>query len=87
VRIPFAPVPARVNSQTVLVYELYVTNFLPREISLNRIEVFADGAPRGQLISYQENDLIKAIRQYGVPSQPADTRRIPRGYIHVDNSR
>ena len=83
VRIPFPPVPAKVNSQTVLAYELHVTNLLSREINLNRIEVFGEGAAREQLVSYQENDLVKAIRQYGAPSQPADTRRIPGGFRAV----
>ena len=83
VRIPFAPVPAKVNGQTVLAYELHITNFLPREITLNRIEVLGEGPIGEPILRYQENDLIGAIRQYGAPSQPADPRRIPGGFRAV----
>jgi murein DD-endopeptidase len=79
VRVPFAPVPATVNGQTVLAYELHITNFLPREITLNRIEVLGDNPFREPILRYQENDLIGAIRQYGAPYQPADPRRIAGG--------
>lgn len=82
-RVPFAPVPATVNSRTVLAYELHITNLLPREISLNRIEVLGDGPVRRPIMSYQDNDLRAAIRQYGAQSQPADTRRIPAGFHAV----
>jgi hypothetical protein len=58
VRIPFAPVPAKVNGQTVLVYELHITSFLLREITLNRIEVLGDGPIREPILRYQGNDLI-----------------------------
>jgi murein DD-endopeptidase len=87
VRIPFAPVPAKVNGQTVLAYELHITNFLPREITLNGIEVLGDGPVREPILRYQENDLIGAIRQYGAPSQPADPRRIPGGFRAVVHMR
>src|SRR5215468_2198157 len=83
VRIPFAPVPATINGQTVLAYELHITNFLPREITLNRIEVLGDGPIREPILKYQENDLIGAIRQYAAPSQPPDPRRIPGGFRAV----
>jgi hypothetical protein len=83
VRIPFAPVPARVNGQTVLAYELHITNFLPREIGLDRIEVLGDGPAREPIVSFQENGLMGAIRQYGAPSQPADPRKIPGGFRAV----
>src|SRR5215831_11488634 len=83
VRIPVSPLPARVNGHTVLSYELHVTNFLTKEISLNRIQVF--GADTGQvpITSYEEKDLINAIRQYSVASQPADARKIPAGLSEV----
>jgi hypothetical protein len=40
VRVPVSPMPANVNGPTVLACELHVTNLLPKEISLNRIQVF-----------------------------------------------
>ena len=79
VRVPFAPVPVEINGQTVLAYELHITNLLPREISLNRIDVLGDGAAGKPILSYQDTELIGAIRLYGVSSQPADPRKIPAG--------
>ena len=79
VRVPVSPTPANVNGQTVLAYELHVTNLLPKEISLNRIQVFgADTGPE-PITSYEEKSLVKTIRQYGVATQPADTRKVPGG--------
>src|SRR5262249_11743506 len=79
VRIPVSPAPAHVNGRAVLAYELHVRNLFSKEISLNRIQVYgADNAPDA-IASYEEKDLINAIRQYGVASQPADTRKIPGG--------
>src|SRR5215468_2165531 len=40
VRIPVPPTPAKANNQTILAYELHVTNFLPSEITLNQVDVF-----------------------------------------------
>src|SRR5215471_14182521 len=79
VRIPVSPGPAHVDGHTVLAYELHVTNLLPKEISLNRIQVFgADTGPE-PITSYEEKSLVNTIRQYGVATQPADTRKIPGG--------
>ena len=39
-KIPFALIPARSNGQTILAYELHLTNLIARELTLNRIEVF-----------------------------------------------
>src|SRR5215472_18266185 len=79
VRVQVTPEPAHVNGQTVLAYELYVTNFLPKEISLNRIQVFGADTSSDPITSYEQKELSSAIRQYGVASQPADARKIPAG--------
>src|SRR5215472_9219853 len=89
VRVPVPPTPAHVNGHTVLAYELFVTNFLPKEISLNRIQVYGADTGPDPITSYEEKNLINAIRQYGVASQPADARKIPAGlraviYIWID---
>ena len=80
VRVAVAPAPATVNGQLVVAYELIITNLLPREISLNRIEVLGDDSVSKPIVIYQEKELVQAIRQYGPPSQPVDTRRIPGGF-------
>jgi hypothetical protein len=83
VRIPFAPVAATVNGQTVLAYELHVTNLLPREITLNRIEVLGEAPATEPILRFHGDDLTKAIRQFGSTAQPADPRRIPGGFRAV----
>jgi hypothetical protein len=72
-----------VNGHTVLAYELHVTNFLSREISLNRIQVFGADIDQGPIASYEEKDLINPIRRYGVASEPADARKISAGLSAV----
>src|SRR5579871_1219168 len=80
VRIPFAPVPATVNGQTVLAYELHITNFLSREITLNRIEVLGDDPGAKPILQYEENGLMGVMHEYGVQSQPSDPRGIQGGF-------
>ncbi|HET9132358.1 MAG TPA: hypothetical protein VFO86_15485, partial [Terriglobia bacterium] len=94
VRIPVIPAPAHVSGHVIFAYELHVTNLLPREISPNRVQVFGGNSGTNPIISYDEENLISAIRQYGVASQPADTRKIPAGlraviymWIAVDKSK
>ena len=40
VRIPAPPVPARFGDRKMLAYELHITNFSAREVTLKRIKVF-----------------------------------------------
>src|SRR5262249_60529136 len=65
VRVPVLPAPAHVNGHTVLAYELHVTNFLPKEISLNRIEVFGADPGSDPLTSYEDG--IVTTMKHGIP--------------------
>lgn len=80
-RIPVPPAPARINGRTALVYELHLTNLFSKEVRLNRIEVF--GAGSRTILTYQDDALVQAIRQYGPASQTADPRTIPAGFSEV----
>ena len=42
--------------------------------------MLGDGSAREPILTYQENNLIQAIRQFGAPSPPADPRKIPGGF-------
>jgi murein DD-endopeptidase len=78
VRIPLAPTPVK-GGQTLLVYELHLTNFQSREVTLNRVEAFDQSASGAPLVSYEERTLIDAIDQPAAESTAADKRRIGGG--------
>jgi hypothetical protein len=78
VRIPSALMPANCNGQTVLAYELLVTNFLPREITLNRVEVYGGSGSVMPLFSYEGTPLSSSIVQPAA-STNTDKRKIGAG--------
>jgi len=79
IRIPIAPTPVRGNGKTLLAYEFHLTNFLPREVTLNRIEVFGSDPARPAIAGYQDAALINAIVQPSAPSKIEDNRKIGGG--------
>jgi hypothetical protein len=78
VRIPVPPTPAKANNQTILTYELHVTNFLPSEITLNQVDVFGQDGAASPLASYREANLANAIFQPAARTAP-DKRKIAGG--------
>src|SRR5215471_11817167 len=76
VRIPFAPIPAKSNGQTILAYELHLTNLIARELKLNRIEVFKLDIRSTPIVSYENAHLLNLIAQPGNPSTTNDKRTI-----------
>ncbi|MBZ5575501.1 MAG: M23 family metallopeptidase [Acidobacteriia bacterium] len=79
-RIPAPPAPVRCNGETVLVYELHLTNFRPRDITLNRIEVFGQGSNGAAPVSiYQDRKLADAMVHPGAAAAVADPRKIAGG--------
>jgi murein DD-endopeptidase MepM/ murein hydrolase activator NlpD len=78
-RIPFAPIPAKSNGQTIVAYELHLTNLGARELTLNRIEVFNQDTRSTPIASYQNANLITLIVQPGNPSTTSDKRKIAGG--------
>jgi hypothetical protein len=78
-RIPFAPIPAKSNGQTIVAYELHLTNLIARELTLNRIEVFNQDVRSAPIVSYQNADLPNLIVQLGNPSTTNDKRKIAGG--------
>jgi murein DD-endopeptidase MepM/ murein hydrolase activator NlpD len=64
VAIPSPPVPARMGEQVQLVYELHVTNWSRREVSLQQIDVDARGA---RLARLEGVDLAELCGRPGAP--------------------
>jgi murein DD-endopeptidase MepM/ murein hydrolase activator NlpD len=78
IRIPVPPTPAKANNQTILAYELHLTNFLPSEITLNQVDVFGQDVVGSPLASYREANLANAIVQPAARTVP-DRRKIGGG--------
>lgn len=77
--IPIAPMPVKSNGQTHLAYELHVTNFEARNLTLNRIEVLAQGSSTTPLAGYRDTDLANLLARPGSPSNLVDKRVIAGG--------
>jgi murein DD-endopeptidase len=78
-RIPFAPIQAKSNGQTIVAYELHLTNLIDEQLTLNRIEVFRQDTRSTPIVSYQNANLLDLIVQPGNPSSTGDKRKIAGG--------
>lgn len=79
VRIPIAPLPVHANGQTILGYELHVTNFQARDITLNRIQVFGKDTSGPPIASLLDDSLKIAISRPGTSAATIDKRVIGGG--------
>ena len=81
VMIPFPPEPARAKWESILVYELHVTNFTSVAFRLDRVEILAEnGAQAASLIgSYHGDELGSSMAHPGLPSDPPDKQEIGGG--------
>lgn len=64
-RIPTPPVTVRVDGTTRLVYELHLTNLLPVEVSIVRLQVL--GAGSQAVAEYQGEPLRRMVGRPGMP--------------------
>jgi murein DD-endopeptidase MepM/ murein hydrolase activator NlpD len=78
-RIPFAPIQAKSNGQTIVAYELHLTNLVDEAFTLKRIEVFKQDTRSTPVVSYQNANLLNLIVQPGNPSSTTDKRKIAGG--------
>jgi murein DD-endopeptidase MepM/ murein hydrolase activator NlpD len=67
------------NGKTILGFELHITNFLARDITLNRIQVFGNDASVQPVESLQDDSLRSAIIRHGAPAATTDKRIIGGG--------
>lgn len=68
-----APIPVRMNTQQVLVYELHVTNFDVVPLTLKRVEVFADDRSGPPFFTLADEKLSRAMIRVGAPMTMSDT--------------
>jgi len=61
------PIPVRMNTQQVLVYELHITNFDVVPLALKRVEVFADDRNGAPILTLAEEKLSAAMIRVGAP--------------------
>jgi len=67
VACPTPPIPVRMNTQQVLVYELHVTNFDSVPLTLKQLDVFGDDKGRSPLLSLADSKLSAAMVRVGMP--------------------
>ena len=77
--IPIAPMPVKSNGQIHLAYELHITNFDARNLTLTRIEVFTPGNATTPLASYSDTHLSNLLARPGAPLNLVDKRVIGGG--------
>jgi hypothetical protein len=62
-RVPFEPTAYTSGGQSLLMYELYVTNFSGSPVDIRRIEVLDSGEPAGKPLAAFEGDQIDPLMQ------------------------
>lgn len=70
--VPSPPTPFMADGKTHLVYELHMTNFAARELTLSRLEVL--GSNDNVLAQYENKDLADRIRHVGKAPNVVETR-------------
>lgn len=63
--VPVAPTAVRAGGKDVLGYELHVTNFHERALTLSRLDVTGD---RGVLATYDQKQLVAMVSRPGLPA-------------------
>lgn len=79
VACPTRPVPLKLDKQTVLVYELHVTNFEVVPLTLKRIEIFANAKNSEPLQTIADNGLSASMARIGSNSAAKDVQTIEPG--------
>jgi len=71
------PIPVRMNTQQVLVYELHVTNFDTVPLTLKQLDVFGDNGRTAPLLTLADDKLAKAMIRVGAPMDMSGTMGTP----------
>jgi murein DD-endopeptidase len=64
--VPVAPVSVAISGQLHLVYELHITNLLPVDVSITRIQVKRADSPAVPIADYRDRDLSSRIGRAGI---------------------
>ena len=80
VTVPFVPAPVVSGGKAYLAYELHITNFQARDLTLTAVEVL-NGASRIDV--YQDEELTRALYRPGPPRDSSDRRNISGGMTAI----
>ena len=64
---PTPPIPVRMNTKLVLVYELHITNFDTVPLTLKQFDVFGNEERDASLLSLADDKLAKSMIRVGAP--------------------
>jgi phage tail protein X len=78
-RVPKAPTVAQAEGVAVLVFELHVTNFARRTVSLKKVEIVAAEAGRGVLLTLSDSGLTQAIARPALQLAAAERATLTSG--------
>jgi murein DD-endopeptidase len=73
------PIPVRAGGKNILAYELHLTNFGQRELSLLRLEIRSDARESAPLAVYEGDSLANLMEPLALYGKPPDKRRIGMG--------
>lgn len=77
IRVPVTPTPVKGDGKIHLAYELHLTNFAPRDLTLVRLEVL-DGEAKA-LAQYEGAELNTRLQRPGLPPSATDKARLGGG--------
>jgi murein DD-endopeptidase MepM/ murein hydrolase activator NlpD len=77
--VPVSPMTVTVAGRTLLVYELHVTNFLPDDVSLKRVQVVANDRSGASLAEHRGDALAARIGRPGLRRGHGEPRRVGPG--------
>jgi len=70
---PTPPIPVRMHTQQVLVYELHITNFDTVPLTLKQVDVLGDATTGSPLLSIADQKLTSAMIRVGAPMNMGGT--------------
>jgi murein DD-endopeptidase len=78
-RVPKPPTVAQAEGGAVLAFELHVTNFARRTVSLKKVEILAGEAERGVLLTLSDSALAQAIARPALQLPAAERATLTSG--------
>jgi hypothetical protein len=77
--VPVAPASVAISGETHLVYELHITNLLPVDVSIARIQVKRADPPGVSIADYRDTDLIGRLGRPGLRRGDANPQIVASG--------
>ena len=77
--VPVAPASVAISGEAHLVYELHITNLLPVDVSITRIQVKRADPPGGSIADYRDSGLTSRIGRAGLRRAEANPHIVGSG--------